>query len=113
MISGVVVADNTFTDRPGTAIYLGACRQADVTGNRIVAGPAADIRRSCGAIEIEGASGVNVSGNSVTDPRTDVVAGLVILPTTTSGEDGVRATANVWRLRPGAPGVLDRRAAGR
>ncbi len=108
-VSGMIVEANLFKERAGTAIYLGACRGADVRGNRITASASTGLLRSGASIEVDGCAGVTITGNAVTDTRKGTLAGLAIAKGTASGEAGVRAMGNRWGLRRGAPDIADRR----
>lgn len=66
-IRDVVIENNEFLDRAGTAIFLGGATDVTVRGNRIVASSAARLQRQGQAILLERSSGVTLLDNTVSD----------------------------------------------
>jgi hypothetical protein len=108
-IRGVIIEDNEFQDRAGTAVFVGGAKDVKVTGNRIQAIAGAELRRKGAAILIERSSGVALPDNAVSDPRAGTTAAVEIGPDVAPGDAGVRISGLKASLAPEANPVLDRR----
>jgi nitrous oxidase accessory protein NosD len=112
-IRDVVVQNNEFHDRPGTALFIGGASHVSVSRNRISAALAAELRRKGSVILIERSSGVNLADNAVSDPRPGTAAAVEISPNVAQGEDGVRISRLDAKLHAQAQVVVDRRTGSR
>lgn len=110
-IHDVVIEQNEFRDRAGTAIYLGAARGVALRGNRILADAQVELRRQGGAIELEQASGVVLRDNEVADPRPGTSAAVIIHPSVAAGTNGVVLEGLKATGAATSKSVDDRRAA--
>jgi hypothetical protein len=110
-IRDVVIEDNEFRDRAGSALFVGGATGVTVRSNRIVAGAATELRRNGPAILVERSSGVVLADNSVSDPRPGTTAAVEIGAHVPPGDAGVRNSGLKTLLAPEAKPVLDRRAA--
>ena len=108
-VRDLVIENNEFLDRAGTAIYVGGATNVTVRDNRITASPDAERRRSGPAILIENSSGVALLNTTVSDARPGTTAALEIAPSVASGDLGVRVSGLKASLAPGARPVQDRR----
>jgi nitrous oxidase accessory protein NosD len=110
-IRNVVIEDNDFQDRAGSAVFVGGATGVTVRSNRIVAGATTELRRKGPAILVELSSGVVLAANTVSDPRPGTTAAVEIGANVPPGEAGVRNSGLKTVLAPEARPVLDRRAA--
>ncbi len=111
-IRDVVIDDNEFQDRAGTALFVGGATNVSVSNNRIRAAADAPRRRPGPAILIERSSRVTLTDNSVSDPRVGTIAALEIGPSVAAAEDGVRVSGLDAQLDPQARSILDQRGVG-
>jgi hypothetical protein len=105
-IRDVIIEDNEFQDRAGSAVFVGGARNVTVRNNRITAASGAELRRKGPAILIERSSGVALLDNSVSDPRPGTTAAVEIGPGVAPGEAGVRIAGLKAKLAPEAKPVL-------
>ena len=108
-IRDVIIENNEFEDRAGTALFVGGASNVSVSNNRIHAAPDAELRRNGPAILIERSSGVTLADNAVSDPRLGTTAAVEISPTVAPAEDGVRISGLDAELHAQAQVVVDRR----
>lgn len=108
-IRGVVIEDNTFQDREGTALFLGGTTDVVVRGNRIEAAPEAIRTRPGPAMLIDRASLIRLNDNVVDDPRESTTAAIEIGSHVAPGEQGVSNAELHVQLSPGSPPLLDHR----
>jgi hypothetical protein len=108
-IRDIVIENNEFQDRAGTALFVGGATNVSFVGNRITASPDASRRRKGPAILIERSSCVTLTDNIVSDPRPDTNAAVEIGSNAAPAEGGVRVTGLTAKLAPGAHAVNDRR----
>ena len=108
-IRDIVIENNEFQDRAGTALFVGGATNVSFVGNRITASPDASRRRKGPAILIERSSCVTLTENIVSDPRPDTSAAVEIGSNAAPAEGGVRVTGLTAKLAPGAHAVNDRR----
>jgi hypothetical protein len=109
-VRDLVIEQNEFLDRAGTAIFLGGATNVMVRDNRIRASSETELRRKGPAILIERSSGVVLLDNTVSDPRPGTTAALEIAPSVTVGDAGVRISGLKASLAPEARLVHDHRA---
>ena len=110
-IRDVIIEDNAFQDRAGAALFVGGARDVQITKNRITATPDAQPRQNGSAILIQLSSRVELTDNTVFDPRPGTAAAVEIGPNVASGERGVKISGLQVDLNPQAQTVLDRRTA--
>lgn len=108
-IRDVIIADNEFQDRAGTALFLGGASNVTVSNNRVSAAPGAELRRKGPAVRIERSSRVVLSDNAVADPRPGTTAAIEIGSDVASGESGVRIVGLHAQLDSAALPIIDRR----
>jgi hypothetical protein len=111
-IRDIVIENNEFQDRAGTALFVGGATGVSIGNNRITASPDASRQRKGPAILIERSSRVTLADNIVSDPRPDTIAAVEIGPNVAPAEDGVRVSGLTAELAPGTPAVHDRRPTG-
>ncbi|MBM4026742.1 MAG: right-handed parallel beta-helix repeat-containing protein, partial [Planctomycetes bacterium] len=109
-VGDLVIENNEFLDRAGTAIYVGGATNVTVRDNRITASATADRRRPGPSILIENSSGVALQNDIVSDPRPGTTAALEIAPSVAPADLGIRVSGLKASLAPGARPVHDRRA---
>ena len=109
-VRDLVIENNEFIDRAGTAIFVGGATNVTVRDNRITASATAELRRSGPAILIESSSGVSLLNTAISDPRPGTTAALELAPSVAPGDLGVRVSGLKASLAPGASPVHDRRA---
>jgi len=109
-VRDLVIENNEFLDRAGTAILVGGATNVTVWNNRIIAASGVELRRRGPSILIERSSGVVLLNNTVSDPRPGTTAALEIAPSVASGDSGARVSGLKASLTPGANPVMDRRA---
>ena len=108
-IREVVIENNDFQDRAGTAVFVGGAKNVTIRENRITAASGAELRREGAAILIERSSSVAVLDNTVSDPRAGTTAAVEIGPDVAPGDAGVRISGLNASLAPEVKAVLDRR----
>ena len=108
-IRDVIIENNEFEDRAGTALFIGGASNVSVSNNRIHAAPDAELRRKGPAILIERSSGVTLADNAICDPRPGTTAAVEISPTVAPAEGGVRISGLDPKLHAQAQVVDDRR----
>jgi hypothetical protein len=112
-IRDVIIENNDFEDRAGTALFIGGASNVSVSTNRIHAAPDAELRRKGPAIVVERSSGVTLADNAICDPRPGTTAAVEISPTVAPAEGGVRISGLDPKLHAQAQVVDDRRAGSR
>jgi hypothetical protein len=112
-IRDVVVENNEFHNRPGTALFIGGASHVSVSHNRISAALAAELRRKGPAILIERSFRVTLADNAISDPRPGTTAAVEISPNVAQGDDGVRISDLDAKLHALAHVVVDRRTGSR
>lgn len=112
-IRDVIIEDNDFEDRAGTAVFIGGASNVAASHNRIQAAPSAERRRKGPAILIERSSRVTLADNAVRDPRPGTTAAVGISPNVARAEDGVRISGLDAKLHAQAQVVDDRRTGSR
>ena len=85
-IRDVIIENNDFEDRAGTALFIGGASNVGVSNNRIQAAPNAELRRKGPAILIDRSSRVTLSDNTVSDLRPGTTAAVEIGPTVAPAE---------------------------
>ena len=98
-IHNLTIEGNQFTDPPGAAVYLGAVKEARLTGNQVKLTGAAGgtdgkggksgSARS-GFILLEHCAGVEIKGLDVTGPGVESVAGVRIMNSVAPGAEGAK-----------------------
>ncbi len=109
VIRKVLIEDNRFEDRAGTAVWVSGGQDITLRNNRIQAETGTALRRKGPTIRIENSSAVTLQHNKVRDPRPDTTAAVEIGSGVASGEPGVRVSGLDVRLNPEARPVVDRR----
>jgi hypothetical protein len=112
-ICNVIIENNEFQDRAGSALFIGGARQVDVRHNRIQAASNAELRRDGPAILIERSSSVTLTDNSVSDPRHGTTAAVEIGANVPPAERGVIMSDLDAKLSPQAQTVRDLRTGSR
>jgi nitrous oxidase accessory protein NosD len=112
-IRDVIIEDNDFEDRAGTALFIGGASNVAASHNRIQAAPSAERRRKGPAILIERSSRVTLADNAIRDPRPGTTAAVEISPNVAQAEDGVRISRLDAKLHTQAQVVDDRRTGSR
>lgn len=112
-ISNVIIENNEFQDRAGSALFIGGAHQVEVRHNRIQAASNAELRRDGPAILIERSSGVTLMDNSVSDPRPGTTAAVEIGANVPPAERGVIMSNLDTQLSPKAQAVRDLRTGSR
>ena len=105
-IRNVIIEDNTFVDRAGTAVFVGGASKVTFHRNHITAEPDAELRRRGPAILIERSSGVAVADDSVSDLRPGTTAAIELGRGVPPGAAGVNIADLKATLAPGAKPVL-------
>lgn len=105
----MLITENTFQDRAGSAVFVGGASRVVLQGNHITATPSIDLRRKGPAILIEKSSGVTLRDNTICDPRSGTTSAVEIGSNVPSGDSGVRIIALENQLAPEAKPVIDRR----
>jgi len=108
-IRDVIIEDNDFEDRAGTALFIGGASNVGVSRNRIHAAPDAELQRKGPAILIERSSRVTLSDITVSDPRPGTTAAVEIGPTVAPAELGLRISGLKATLDSQSRPFLDRR----
>jgi hypothetical protein len=109
-VRDLVIENNEFIDRAGTAIFVGGATNVALRDNRITASATAELRRSGPAILVESSSGVALRNTAVSDPRLGTTAAVEIGANVPPGDLGIRVSGLKASLAPGASAVHDRRA---
>jgi hypothetical protein len=112
-ISNVIIEDNEFQDRAGSALFIGGAHHVDVRNNRIQATSNAELRRDGPAILIERSSGITLADNSISDPRPGTTAAVEIGANVPAAERGVIMSTLDAKLSPQAQTVRDLRTGSR
>lgn len=108
-IHGVVVEDNEFVDRAGTAIFVGGARDVQLVNNRITATEQAERRRPGSDVFVERSSQVLIRDNVISDPRPETKGAVEIGAGVAAGEAGVRIESLKAAIAPESRPVIDRR----
>jgi hypothetical protein len=112
-IRDVVIENNAFCDCKGTAVFVGGATNVLVHGNRIHAAPGAERLRRGPAVLLERSSRVQLTDNTVVDPRPGTSAAVEIAATVAPGESGARIAKLHAKLNAPSSALLDRREATR
>jgi hypothetical protein len=109
-IGDVIIENNEFQDRAGTAVFIGGASDVSVHNNRIRAALDAGLRRKGPAILIQHSSRIALADNTVFDPRAGTTAAVEIGPSVAPAEDGVRISGLETKLDAQSRAVVDRRS---
>lgn len=108
-IRDIVIEDNEFVDRAGTAVFIGGTTDVRLANNRITATEKAEQRRPGSDVLVERSSRVVIRGNVVVDTRPETRSAVEIGAGVAPGEAGVRVENLRASLGPEARPVIDRR----
>ena len=70
----MVIEHNESRDRAGSSLFVGAATGVTVRSNDVLAGAQAELRPKGSAILLERSSGLVLTDNTVSDPRTGTTA---------------------------------------
>jgi hypothetical protein len=108
-IRDIVIEDNEFIDRSGTAIFVSGATNVRLENNRITEAAGVERYRPGGTILLERSSAVVIRKTEVSDPSPKTTAAVEIAANVASGEEAVRIETLKAMLSPEATPVLDHR----
>jgi hypothetical protein len=110
VIRDIIIEDNEFQDRAGTALFIGDASHVSVSNNRVSAALNAELRRAGPAIRIERSSDVVLADNTVSDARPGTTAAIEVGSDVALGDGGVRISGLNAQLHSQSQPVIDQRS---